>query len=64
MQLSDFKPKYVPGLYLFYHFEAENGAFIQVHVRGDYWVYRNAQGEIRRYTDLEELKHHLVAENY
>jgi hypothetical protein len=35
MQLSDFKAKPVQGLYNLTHYEAPNGAFIQVSPHGD-----------------------------
>jgi hypothetical protein len=34
MPLSAFEPKYVRGLYSFTHYQAPNGAWFQVHVRG------------------------------
>lgn len=56
LQLSDFKAKAVQGLYSFNHFEHPCGAFIQVHVRGDLYVYRDVEGNMSDYPTLDALK--------
>lgn len=59
MKLSDFKHKAVPGLYLYNHFEAEDGSFIQVNTRGDRVVHQNAAGERQEFASVSALKQHL-----
>jgi hypothetical protein len=54
--LAFFQAKHVPGLYSFNHFEDAEGAFIQVHVRGDLVVYQAADGTRKEYRSIKELK--------
>lgn len=56
MKLNEFKAKTVPGLYLYDHFEAPNGAFIQVNAYRDLWVYQDAEGNRSEYTTLAACK--------
>ena len=56
MQLSEFKAKHVPGLYIFAHFDHESGAFIQAHVDGGYWIFRNEDGKTQEFWHFEDLK--------
>jgi hypothetical protein len=59
MKLSDFKRKGVPGLYLYDHFEAEDGSFIQMNMRGDHFVHQSVTGERQEFNTLDELTQHL-----
>lgn len=56
MKLTDFQAKHVPGLYAFNHFEADNGAFIQVTLDGRRWVYCDENGKFSDHCSLESLK--------
>lgn len=56
MTLSDFKAKHVPGLYTFCHFEAANGAYIQAHVSGGFWMYQDADGKRQEVYSLTALR--------
>jgi len=53
--LHDFKPKAVPGLYAFDHFEAEDGSFIQVSVHG-YGVYCDERGDRHKFRNMDSLR--------
>jgi hypothetical protein len=59
MQLTDFKPKTVPGLYSFAHYEHENGAFIQASARGDLFVFQDEAGKRQEFPTLAALKAHV-----
>lgn len=59
MKLSEFQHKHVQGLYIYNHFEHENGAFIQVHVRGGEYVLQEANGERHTFYSMEALKAHV-----
>lgn len=59
MKLSDFKAKAVPGLYSYDHFEADNGAFIQVSARLDEYVLQTQEGEQYTFTNIQCLKEAL-----
>ena len=59
MQVSDFKAKIVPGLYTYHHFEADNGAFIQVSARLDEYVLQTQEGERYTFTNMQCLKEAL-----
>lgn len=58
-QLSDFKHKSVQGLYLYSHFEANDGSFIQVHCRGEEYIYQDADGNRSSFTGVKELEKFL-----
>lgn len=59
MKLSEFKAKVVPGLYSYDHFEADNGAFIQMSVHRDHFVFQAENGERHEFVTLAALKQHV-----
>lgn len=59
MKIAEFRPKHVPGLYLFAHFEHPSGAFIQAHLGGGLYVYQAADGTRRDFSDYETLRAHV-----
>lgn len=54
-ELKDFKPKAVPGLYNFDHFEAPDGSFIQISPHG-YGVYQDSDGNRHDFNSMDQLK--------
>lgn len=58
--LNEFKIKNVQGLYSYTHFEADDGAFVQVHVRGDEYVYQSVSGERFTFNSVDALKRKLA----
>jgi hypothetical protein len=58
--ISDFKHKHVQGLYSYTHYEADDGAFVQVHARGDEFVYQRANGARVTVYSLDALKAELI----
>lgn len=59
MKLEEYKAKAVAGLYLFDHFEAPDGSFIQRHANGGLFVYQAADGTRKDFYTVEALKEHL-----
>lgn len=59
MQLSQFEARAVPGLYSYDHFEAPNGAFIQMSARRDHFVYQDEDGGRKEFRTFAELKQHV-----
>jgi len=61
MNLKDFKPKPVQGLYSYDHFEGPDGAFIQSHHSGDHWVFQAPDGSRKTFYQFGPLKAHVEA---
>lgn len=56
MQICDFKPKHMPGLYSFHHFEHPSGAFIQRSVSLPlYWVHCDSDGNMTEHNTIDSL---------
>lgn len=61
MQLSDFQPKTVQGLYYFDHFEHASGAFVQrYHGLPTYWIVALPTGERETFTTADALRSYLA----
>jgi len=54
--LREFKIKRVQGLYIFNHYETDDGAFIQIHIREPRGVYQEADGTRHEFKLLDELR--------
>lgn len=62
MNLNEFKTKHVQGLYSYAHYEAPNGAWIQVHLGNLSVVYCPAPGaKFQHFANLAALKAEFAA---
>lgn len=55
MELHEFRPVHVRGLYSYSHYEADNGAWIQLADNRETFVFRDPAGNITSYSDFGDM---------